>query len=220
MHRSISGNTEPVSQLLFSYLFHPSNKAIKSKEKKCKKNTEVMNFEGHGHRWNQASDAWDNGDEGRGNLSAAVQTPADSHTERRNTGTEGEIRESGWVRFCILWSLFTGSGCANCSVCLAFEELERALGVAHRAEEARRKLQVSMEEQMKQVEKTSEEERKNLQQELTRVKQEVVTIMKVCLPLFYQKLKYTFKHYVNTNIILWKWFTSFGLFFIYGIFIL
>ncbi|KAA0718312.1 Golgin subfamily A member 4 tGolgin-1 [Triplophysa tibetana] len=60
----------------------------------------------------------------------------------------------------------------------AFEELERALGVAHRAEEARRQLQVSMEEQMKQVEKTSEEERKNLQQELTRVKQEVVTIMK------------------------------------------
>ncbi|XP_057198291.1 golgin subfamily A member 4 isoform X3 [Triplophysa rosa] len=60
----------------------------------------------------------------------------------------------------------------------AFEELERALGVAHRAKEARRQLQVSMEEQMKQVEKASEEERKHLQQELTRVKQEVVTIMK------------------------------------------
>ncbi|XP_065152262.1 golgin subfamily A member 4 isoform X4 [Paramisgurnus dabryanus] len=60
----------------------------------------------------------------------------------------------------------------------AFEELERALGVAQRAEEARRQLQVNMEEQMKQVEQASEEERKNLQQELTRVKQEVVTIMK------------------------------------------
>uniref|UniRef100_A0A673NKI9 Golgin subfamily A member 4-like n=1 Tax=Sinocyclocheilus rhinocerous TaxID=307959 RepID=A0A673NKI9_9TELE len=60
----------------------------------------------------------------------------------------------------------------------AFEELERALSVAQRAEEARRQLQVSMEEQVKQVEKASEEERRNLQQELTRVKQEVVTIMK------------------------------------------
>ncbi|XP_052006599.1 golgin subfamily A member 4-like isoform X2 [Xyrauchen texanus] len=60
----------------------------------------------------------------------------------------------------------------------AFEELERALGVAQRAEEARRQLQVNMEEQLKQVEKASEEDRKNLQQELTRVKQEVVTIMK------------------------------------------
>lgn len=85
------------------------------------------------------------------------------------------------MRFCLLSSLFWGSGCAHCVVCPAFEELERALGVAQRAEEARRQLQVSMEEQMKQVEKTSEEERKNLQQELTRVKQEVVTIMKVCL---------------------------------------
>lgn len=75
-----------------------------------------------------------------------------------------------------------GSGCANCAVCLAFEELERALGVAQRADETRRQLQVSMEEQMKQVEMASEEERKNLQQELTRVKQEVVTIMKVCMP--------------------------------------
>lgn len=63
----------------------------------------------------------------------------------------------------------------------AFEELERALGVAQRAEEARRQLQVSMEEQVKQVEKAGEEERRSLQQELTRVKQEVVTIMKVCM---------------------------------------
>lgn len=61
----------------------------------------------------------------------------------------------------------------------AFEELERALGVAERAEEAKKQLQVQLEEQVKEVERASEEERKSLQQELTRVKQEVVTIMKV-----------------------------------------
>lgn len=61
----------------------------------------------------------------------------------------------------------------------AFEELERALSVAQRAEEARKQLQVQLEEQVKEVERASEEERKSLQQELTRVKQEVVTIMKV-----------------------------------------
>ncbi|KAK5613004.1 hypothetical protein CRENBAI_003185 [Crenichthys baileyi] len=60
----------------------------------------------------------------------------------------------------------------------AFEELERALGVAQRAEEARKQLQVQLEERVKEVERASEEERKSLQQELTRVKQEVVTIMK------------------------------------------
>ncbi|XP_061601631.1 golgin subfamily A member 4 isoform X2 [Cololabis saira] len=64
----------------------------------------------------------------------------------------------------------------------AFEELERALGVAQRAEEARKQLQVQLqvqlEEQVKEVEMAGEEERKNLQQELTRVKQEVVSIMK------------------------------------------
>ncbi|XP_029926773.1 golgin subfamily A member 4 isoform X1 [Myripristis murdjan] len=60
----------------------------------------------------------------------------------------------------------------------AFEELEKALGVAQRAEEARKQLQVQLEEQVKEVERASEEERKSLQQELTRVKQEVVTIMK------------------------------------------
>ncbi|TRY55049.1 hypothetical protein DNTS_020779 [Danionella cerebrum] len=60
----------------------------------------------------------------------------------------------------------------------AFEELERALCAAQRAEEARRQLQISMDEQVKQVEKTSDEERRNLQQELSRVKQEVVNIMK------------------------------------------
>lgn len=62
---------------------------------------------------------------------------------------------------------------------VAFEELEKALGVAQRAEEARRQLQVQLEEQVKEVERASEEDRKSLQQELTRVKQEVVTIMKV-----------------------------------------
>lgn len=62
---------------------------------------------------------------------------------------------------------------------IAFEELERALGVAQRAEEARKQLQVQLEEQVKEIERASEEERKSLQQELTRVKQEVVTIMKV-----------------------------------------
>lgn len=36
---------------------------------------------------------------------------------------------------------------------------------------------------MKEVERASEEERKSLQQELTRVKQEVVTIMKVMVLL-------------------------------------
>ncbi|XP_077352209.1 golgin subfamily A member 4 isoform X2 [Festucalex cinctus] len=60
----------------------------------------------------------------------------------------------------------------------AFEELERALGSAHKAEEARKQLQVQMEEQMSEAERVNEEERKSLQQELTRVKQEVVTIMK------------------------------------------
>ncbi|XP_061644884.1 golgin subfamily A member 4 [Phyllopteryx taeniolatus] len=60
----------------------------------------------------------------------------------------------------------------------AFEELERALGSAHRAEEARKQLQIQMEEQMSEAERVNEEERKSLQQELTRVKLEVVTIMK------------------------------------------
>ncbi|KAK7902183.1 hypothetical protein WMY93_018952 [Mugilogobius chulae] len=60
----------------------------------------------------------------------------------------------------------------------AFEELERALSAAQKAEEARKQLQVQLEEQVKEVERVGEEERKNLQQELTRVKQEVVNIMK------------------------------------------
>lgn len=65
------------------------------------------------------------------------------------------------------------------SFLVAFEELERALGTAQRAEEARKQLQVQLEEQVKDVVRASEEERKSLQQELTRVKHEVVTIMKV-----------------------------------------
>ncbi|KAM3863047.1 golgin subfamily A member 4 [Diretmus argenteus] len=60
----------------------------------------------------------------------------------------------------------------------AFEELERALGQAQRAEESQKQLQVQLEEQVKEVERASEEERRSLQQELRRVKQEVVTIMK------------------------------------------
>lgn len=60
----------------------------------------------------------------------------------------------------------------------AFEELERALSAAQKADEARKQLQVQLEEQVKEVERAGEEERKNLQQELTRVKQQVVNIMK------------------------------------------
>ncbi|CDQ73314.1 unnamed protein product [Oncorhynchus mykiss] len=59
-----------------------------------------------------------------------------------------------------------------------FEELEKALAMAQRAEEARRLLQLQLEEQVKEVVQAGEEERRSLQQELTRVKQEVVTIMK------------------------------------------
>ena len=53
------------------------------------------------------------------------------------------------------------------------------MGIAQRAEEARKQLQVQLEEQVKEVEREGEEERKSLQQELSRVKQEVVSIMKV-----------------------------------------
>ncbi|KAL0593446.1 Golgin subfamily A member 4 [Plecturocebus cupreus] len=59
-----------------------------------------------------------------------------------------------------------------------FEELEKALSTAQKTEEARRKLKAEMDEQIKTIEKTSEEERISLQQELTRVKQEVVDVMK------------------------------------------
>uniref|UniRef100_A0A8C7T1I1 Golgin A4 n=1 Tax=Oncorhynchus mykiss TaxID=8022 RepID=A0A8C7T1I1_ONCMY len=60
----------------------------------------------------------------------------------------------------------------------AFEELEKALAVGRRAEEARRLLQLQLQERVKEVERAGEEERRGLQQELTRVKQEVVTILK------------------------------------------
>ncbi|XP_032989110.1 golgin subfamily A member 4 isoform X7 [Rhinolophus ferrumequinum] len=60
----------------------------------------------------------------------------------------------------------------------AFEELEKALSTAQKTEEARRKMKAEMDEQIKAIEKTSEEERISLQQELSRVKQEVVDVMK------------------------------------------
>ncbi|XP_042183333.1 golgin subfamily A member 4 isoform X2 [Oncorhynchus tshawytscha] len=60
----------------------------------------------------------------------------------------------------------------------AFEELEKALALGRRAEEARRLLQLQLQERVKEVERAGEEERRGLQQELTRVKQEVVTILK------------------------------------------
>ncbi|XP_074757070.1 golgin subfamily A member 4-like isoform X2 [Athene noctua] len=60
----------------------------------------------------------------------------------------------------------------------AFEELERALSLAQKAEEAQKKLQAETDKKIKAVEKASEEERVNLQRELIRVKQEVVEIMK------------------------------------------
>ncbi|XP_069071230.1 golgin subfamily A member 4 isoform X2 [Pleurodeles waltl] len=60
----------------------------------------------------------------------------------------------------------------------AFEELEKALHTTQKTEEARKKGKVQMDEQIKAIEKASEDERKNLQQELSRVKQEVVDIMK------------------------------------------
>nr|XP_057914466.1 golgin subfamily A member 4 isoform X3 [Doryrhamphus excisus] len=60
----------------------------------------------------------------------------------------------------------------------AFEELEKALSSAQKTEEARKQLQVQMEDRMREAERVNEEERKSLQQELTRVKQEVVTIMR------------------------------------------
>lgn len=62
---------------------------------------------------------------------------------------------------------------------IAFEELEKALSTAQKTEESRRKMKAEMDEQIKAIEKTSEEERIHLQQELSRVKQEVIDIMKV-----------------------------------------
>ncbi|XP_049622321.1 golgin subfamily A member 4-like isoform X2 [Suncus etruscus] len=56
----------------------------------------------------------------------------------------------------------------------AFEELEKALSTAQKSEEAWRKMKAEKDEQIKMIEKASEEERLRLQQELSRVKQEVV----------------------------------------------
>ena len=62
---------------------------------------------------------------------------------------------------------------------IAFEELEKALSTAQKTEEARRKMKAEMDEQIKAIEKASEEERVRLQQELSCVKHEVVDVMKV-----------------------------------------
>ncbi|XP_069586427.1 golgin subfamily A member 4 isoform X4 [Ranitomeya imitator] len=60
----------------------------------------------------------------------------------------------------------------------AFEQLEKAVSTSQSTEEAHRKGQQEMEEQIKAVEQASEEERMKIQKELSRVKQEVVDIMK------------------------------------------
>ncbi|XP_043931274.1 golgin subfamily A member 4-like [Protopterus annectens] len=60
----------------------------------------------------------------------------------------------------------------------AFEELEKALSAAQKSEEQRKKIEKHMRDQIIAIEKVSEEDRKNLQQELSRVKQEAVNIVK------------------------------------------
>ncbi|XP_072268234.1 golgin subfamily A member 4 isoform X2 [Pyxicephalus adspersus] len=60
----------------------------------------------------------------------------------------------------------------------AFEQLEKAVAATQNTEEAQKMGKQQMEEQIKAIEKASEEERVNLQKELSRVKQEVVDIMK------------------------------------------
>ncbi|XP_057622266.1 golgin subfamily A member 4 isoform X3 [Chionomys nivalis] len=60
----------------------------------------------------------------------------------------------------------------------AFEELEKALSTAQKTEEAQRKLKAEMDERIKAVERASEEERLRLQNELGRVRQEAVSMMK------------------------------------------
>ncbi|XP_075442633.1 golgin subfamily A member 4 isoform X3 [Ascaphus truei] len=59
-----------------------------------------------------------------------------------------------------------------------FEELEKAFGASQKTEEARKQGKVQMDEQIKAIEQAGEEERLSLQKELSRVKQEVVDIMK------------------------------------------
>ncbi|XP_068092671.1 LOW QUALITY PROTEIN: golgin subfamily A member 4 [Hyperolius riggenbachi] len=60
----------------------------------------------------------------------------------------------------------------------AFEQLEKAVAASQSSEEAQKIGKQQMEEQINAIEKASEEERVNLQRELSRVKQEVVDIMK------------------------------------------
>ncbi|XP_072009279.1 golgin subfamily A member 4 isoform X6 [Engystomops pustulosus] len=60
----------------------------------------------------------------------------------------------------------------------AFEQLEKALNASQNTEEAHRKGKQEMEDHIKAVEQASEEERVKIQKELSRVKQEVVDIMK------------------------------------------
>nr|XP_015860760.2 golgin subfamily A member 4 isoform X4 [Peromyscus maniculatus bairdii] len=60
----------------------------------------------------------------------------------------------------------------------AFEELEKALSTAQKSEEAQRRMKAEMDEQIKAVERASEEERLRLQHELSRVRQEAVSMMK------------------------------------------
>ncbi|XP_055489488.1 golgin subfamily A member 4 isoform X4 [Leucoraja erinacea] len=60
----------------------------------------------------------------------------------------------------------------------AFEELERALVAAQKSEDKCKRLKEEMETRITAVEQAGEEERKNMQQELKRVKQEAVNIMK------------------------------------------
>lgn len=61
----------------------------------------------------------------------------------------------------------------------AFEELEKALSTAQKAEEAQRRMKVEMAEQIKAAERAGEEERLRLQHELSRVRQEAASMAKV-----------------------------------------
>ncbi|XP_078396219.1 golgin subfamily A member 4 isoform X2 [Cetorhinus maximus] len=60
----------------------------------------------------------------------------------------------------------------------AFEELEKALVAAQKSEDRRKKLKQEMEKRMTAMEQSNEEQQKSLQQELTRVKLEVVNVKK------------------------------------------
>ncbi|XP_075683100.1 golgin subfamily A member 4 isoform X2 [Rhinoderma darwinii] len=60
----------------------------------------------------------------------------------------------------------------------AFEQLEKTVSASQSTEEAHRKGKQEMEEHIKAIEEASEEERVKIQKELSRVKQEVVDIMK------------------------------------------